>query len=261
MWLGGQDPGWDTSSLVASQSQSRSRSRLGYLKFCGLAVKIPVGISQVCGFAVKIPVGISRVCGFAIKIPDGIPQVCVFAKKIPVEIPEVCGFLVKVPVAVPQDWWLRGQDISRLGYLKFVASWSGPRSGYLKFCGFAVKISSFVVRLPVRISKFCGFAVKIPVGIPRSQHSGWDYLKFVASQSRSRWDIPHILWLRGQDPGWDTSSVWLRGQDPGWDASSVVASWSGSRWGYPKFGVAVKITVGTRQVCGLAIKILVVGIP
>ena len=65
--------------------------------------------------------------------------------------------------------------------------------------------------------KPCGFAVKIPVGTPQ------------------------VLWLRGQDPGWDTSSLWYRRRDPGWDPSSFGASWSGSL----KFcGFAVKIPVG-----------------
>ena len=159
------------------------------------------------------------------------------------------------------DLWLRGQDPgcvaswsrfrlgytsrfvtswsrSRLGYLKFVASWSGSRLGYLQFCG---------------------FVVSIPVG------------------------IPEVVWLRGQDFGWDTSRIpgilqvlWLRCQDPGWDTSNFVASArlgylkfvvsrSRSRLGYLKFGFvvktgwdlgfAVKIPVGTPQVCGFAFKL------
>ena len=44
--------------------------KLGYLKFCGFAVKIPVGIPQKCGFVVK-----TGYLGFAVKILVGIPQV------------------------------------------------------------------------------------------------------------------------------------------------------------------------------------------
>ena len=50
--------------------------------------------------------------------------------------------------------------------------------------------------------------------------------------------IPQVLWLRSENPGWDTPVLWLRvlnpgripqvlwlGEDHGWDTSSFVASW------------------------------------
>ena len=276
-----QDPGRDTSSFVALQSRSRlgclkfvfvasqSRSRLGYLKFVvswsgsrlhGIPQVLWLGgqdpgsgIPQICGFSwsgsrlgyLKFVASCARclpqVLGFTLRIPVRTPQVswlrgpdagCGFVVKI---IPQVCGFVVKMPVS---SLWLRGQDLgwdissfvasqsrsrlecinlwlrsqdpgcdtsslvrSRLGsgYLKFVVSWAGSRLGYLKFCGFAVKI-------PGRIRQ--------------------------------------VLWLRSQDPGWDTFSSWLCGPEPGRDTSSLRPSWktssflasrSRSRLGYLKF--------------------------
>ena len=111
---------------------------------------------------------------------------------------------------------------SRLTYLKFVASNPGwdASSFWLRDPGWDT--SSFVAwwsRCRLEHGKFCGYVVEIPVGTPR------------------------VLWLRGQDPGWDTLSWWLRDQDPGWDTlgylklfwlrsqdprsdtSSFVASW------------------------------------
>ena len=75
--LHGQDPGRDTSSVVASWSR--------YCKFCGFVVKVPAWIPQVlslrgqdsvvlhlklCRFVVKMPVGIPQVLGLRWKNPD-----------------------------------------------------------------------------------------------------------------------------------------------------------------------------------------------
>ena len=238
LWLRGQDPGWDTSSVVASQSGSR----LAYLKFCGFAVKIPVGIPQVCGFLVRIPMKV-RYLKFVVSWSRsrlGYLKCCSFVVKIPVGIPQVCGFVVRIPVGIPQVWWLRGQNF---GWDS--SSWSRTRLRYLKFCG-------FVVTIPVEIPQVCGFSVKIPVGIP--QVCG-------LAVKIPIW-IPQVLWLRGQDPGylkfcgfvlrtrsrswlgylkfvasWSRVPVgilqvlWLGGQDPSCDTSRFVASWSRSRLG------------------------------
>ena len=229
----GQDPNWNTSSFAASWS----RSRLGYLKFVA------------CGFVVRIPVGILQVCGFAVKIPVGIPQVLWLR---PGWIPQVCGFAVKIPVGTHEVLWLRSNDPGR-DTSSLVVALSRSRLGYVKFCGF----------VPVDTSSWW----------PRSQDPGWDKSRFVASQSKSRWGsstflaswsgsrlgylkfcgfvvkipggIPQVLWLRGQDPGWDTSSLWLHAH-------------AGPRLGHLKFcGIAVKIPVGIPQVCGFAVEISV----
>ena len=128
----------------------------------------------------------------------GFLKFCDFAVRIPVGIRQVCGFASKIPVGVPQGLWLGAQDTG-WDTSSFVASWSGSRLGYLKLCGFVPQVCGFAVKIPVGIPQVCGVAVKIPVGIPQ------------------------VLWLRGQDPGWDTSSV-------------AIASWSRSRLGYLKFG-------------------------
>ena len=124
------------------------------------------------------------------------------------------GFVVTTP----------GWDRFRLGYLKFVAAWPGSRG----FCGFAVRIPvgiSQVCGFVVRILKFCGFAVKILVWIPQ-------VCGFVV---RIPVGIPKVLWLRGQDPGWNTSSLWFRSQNPGWDTSTFLASLPTSGLGCLKF--------------------------
>ena len=246
---------------------SHATSRFAYLMFGGFTVKNPVGIPQalwprgqdpgwqpeVCGFALKIPVGTLQVCGFAVQIPAGIPQVWGFAA----QIPQVCGFVLNVPVGIPQSSLVASRSRSRLGhlkvvascsrsrlgYLKFVSSWSGSRLGYLKLCGFA------------GCFKLCGFVVRIPGCIPQ------------------------VLWLRGRDLAWATSSLCsrsgsrvgiLRGQDPGWDTSSFVASRPRSRLRYLKLvasrsrprlaylkfcGSAVKIPVRMPQVSGFVVRI------
>ena len=149
--LRGQDPGWNTSSFVDSQSKSRlgylklvAWRRLGYLKFVASWSGSRFGYLKLCGFVVKIQVGI------------------------------------------PQVLWLRGLDPG-WDTSSFVASWSVSRLEHIKFCG-------FVVMIPVGVPQVCSFAVRNPVG--------------------------------------GTSSLWLRGQDPGWD--TFVASRSRSRLGYLK---------------------------
>ena len=142
----------------------------------------------------------------------GYLKFCGIAVKIPVWIPQVCGFVVRIPGGIPQVLWLRGQDW--LGYLKFVASCSGSRLGYLKLCGF----------VPVGIPQDCGFAVKIPVGTPQV---------FVASWSRPV-GIPR---RRGQDPGSPVGAARVCGfaiKIPVWDTSSLVIR-LGFRQGYLKF--------------------------
>ena len=101
----------------------------------------------------------------------------------------------------------------------FVASWSGSRVAYLKFCGFAVEISLGLPQVCARgQDPGLGYSVvRIPVGIPqnlwlRGQDPVWLRLKIPVG-------IPQNLWLRGQDPGWGTSNLWLR--DPGWDTSKL----------------------------------------
>ena len=205
LWLRGQDrfsswsgSGWDTSSLVAS----RSRSQLGYLKFCGFGVKY----------------------------------------RVMTRMPQVCSFVGRIPVGIHQVMWLRGKhpgwdtssfaaswSRSRLGYFKFVSSWSGSRLGFLKFCGFAVKI-------PVGYLKFCGFALKIPMGnlkfvASRSARLGY-ILQVCGFAVRIPVGILQVLWLRGQDPDWDARSLWLRGLGPGWNTSSFEEnpSWDTSRF-------------------------------
>ena len=219
LWLRGADPGWNTSSSVASQT----RSRLGCLNFSGFASKIPVGIPQVCGFAVRNPVG----------------------------IPQVCGFVVRIPVGIPEVVWLHGQGPgwgttsfvaswsgSRLGYLRFVASqsrsrWSGSRLGYLTQSRSRL---GYLKSVKLGYLKFCGFAVKIQSRIPqlRGQDPGWG---------------TSSLWLRSQDPGWDTSRLWLLGADPGWDTLQVCG-----------FVVRIPLKLGYLKFCGFAVKIPV-GIP
>ena len=196
---------------------------MGYLKFCGFAVKIPVGVPQVLWLRSQGPGWDASRLWFVVKIPIGMPPVCGFVVRTPAGIPQVCGFVARIPVGIPQVLWLRGQDhawdtsrfvasrsVSRLGYLKFVASLSRSRLGYLK------------------------------VWWLRDQDPGWDPSTFLASLARY--------------PGWDTSSLRLRDQDPGGDTSSFVASWCRSRLGYLKFGgYVVKIPVGLPQVCGIVV--------
>ena len=120
---------------------------------------------------------------------------------------------------MPQVLWLpagqdRGWSTSGLWFVIRIP----VKLGYLKFCGFAVKI---LVGVPQQV---CGFAVRIPVGIPqvlwlRGQYLDWDTSSFA-----------ELLWLRGQDLG-----LWLRVVDPGWDTSSVVVSRARSRLGYLEF--------------------------
>ena len=129
--------------------------------------------------------------------------------QIPVGIPQVCCFAVKIPVGVSQ--------VCAVGIPAVCASG---------------------VRIPVGIRQVCGFAVK--------SRSRLEYLKFVAR-------------LR---PGWDTSSWWLRGNDPGPETSSSKPR---SRLGCLKFvsqvcGFAVETPVGIPQVCGFVVK-TPVGIP
>ena len=243
LWIRDQDPGWDTSSFVASLSCSR----LGNLKFVASrsrANNIPVGKPQVCGFVVRITVGIHQAPSFVASQTRSRLGYLKFRAS-------VCGFVVEIPVGILQVLWLRGQDpswdtssfvrsISRLGYLKFVtsgfvasqsrsrlsrriylklvASRSGSLLGYLKFCCFAVKtpvgIPNFVASWSgsrLGYLKLCGFAVKTPVGIPQ----------VFGCMVRIPVGIPQVLWLRGQEPGWDTSSF--------------SASQAGSRLGYIKF--------------------------
>ena len=134
------------------------------------------------------------------------------------------------PVWDTSSLCLRGQDRG-WDFLSFAASLSRSLLGYLKFCGFALKIPmgnlKFVASRSARLGyilQVCGFAVRIPVGILQ------------------------VLWLRGQDPDWDARSLWLRGLGPGWNTSSFeenpswdtsrfVASQSRSRLGYLKFVV------------------------
>ena len=257
--------------------------------------KIPLGIPHVCGSVVKNPVGILQVCAIAVKIPVGIPQVGGFALRIPVGIHHVLWLRDQEPGRDTSSF-VASQSRSWLGYLKFVSSWSRSRLAYLKFCVVVVRIpagirqlcgqdsgesgippvlwlcdqdpgwdssslrvrgedpgwdtSSFVAsrsRSRLRYLNFCGFVLKIlvgmppvcgfvvrnPVGIPsnlwlRGHDPGRDTSsfvvscrKFVALQSRSRF---------GQDPGLDTSSLWVRGQDPGRSRSRLgcikfVGSW------------------------------------
>ena len=56
LWLRGENPGRIPQVLALWR-----RSRLGYLKFCGFAVRSPVGDRRCCDFVVKIPVGIPQV--------------------------------------------------------------------------------------------------------------------------------------------------------------------------------------------------------
>ena len=213
----GQDTGWHASSFVVS----RSRSRLEYLKFVASWSRTRSGYLKPCGFALKIPVG------------------------------------------RPEVWWLRGQDPG-WGTSSFVASRSRPRLKYLKFCvasqsrsplGYLKFVSSWSgfrigYRIPVGIPQVCGFRARSQLEYLkfvrlRGQDPGWDTSSFVASSRLDTSSLsctvkipvwaPDILWLRGQHPGRDTSSLWLRGQEPGWDASNVVALRSRSRLGYLEF--------------------------
>ena len=237
--------------------------KFGYLKFCGFAVEIPVnwdtsslwlrgqdpggGCLEFFGFVVTIPRSRSRL-GYLKFVASRSRSRLGHLK-----------FVATSSVAIAP--WSR----SRLGYTSsFVASWSRSRLGYLKFCG-------FLAQIPVGILEVCGIVVTIPVGIPQLVASrsrsrlgdpGWDtsglwvrgqdpgeigilqvlwlrgqdrYLRFVASQSRSRLEylkfcgipvkiavgIPQGGGFGGQDPGWDASSLWLRGQDPAWHTSCL----------------------------------------
>ena len=257
----GQEPNWNTLSFAASWS----RSRLGYLKFvaCGFVVRIPVGIPQVVASPSRSRLGYVKCCGFVpvgyLKFVDsqsrsrsGLMKFLWLRSKDPGRdtssfvassrlIPQVGGIAVKMLVGIPQGLWLRSQNTPPA--LKFVASWSRSRLGYLKISGFAVKI-------PVGTPQVCGScSCRTPVGAPqvlwhRIQDPGWDTSTFVASQARIRvsylkfcgfavkipaqipqalwlavkipFGMPQVLWLRGQDSGWSASSLWRRGQDPGW---------------------------------------------
>ena len=245
LWLRGQDSGWDTSSLWL---HAHAGPRLGHLKFCGIAGQDPARDTSsfvalrsrsrltylkfvACGFVVRIPVGDTSSLWLRCQDPGWHTSSFVASQvRISVDIPQVCcGFAVKIPVGkisgcMPQILWLRskhpGRDTSSLvaSAVKipvgiYTSSLclraSGARLGYLKFCGFAVKIPvgnlKFVVpqmlgasrsRSRLACLKFCGYAVKIPVGINQG------------------------LWLRSQKSRWGSSSFWLRGQDPGWDTST-----------------------------------------
>ena len=197
---------------------------MGYLKFCGFADKIPVGIPQVLWLRSQDPgwdsssLWLPEVCGFAVRNPVGIPQVCGFVVRIPVGIPQVLWN------RIPEELWVGGQDPGwdssmwlwlggqAPGRDTSSSSWSGSRLGYLKFCDFVPQVSGFAVKIPVGIPQVCGFAVKIPVGIPQfcglvvRVQVGIPEVLTVASWSRSRLEV---LWLRGQDPGWSTN------HDPG----------------------------------------------
>ena len=268
LWLRGQDPGWDISSFVASQSRSWlgpgylkfvvswAGSRLGYLKFGGFAVKIPVGIRQVLWLCSQDPgwdTSSSWLCG-----------------------PEPGWDTSSLRPGWKNSSFLVSRSRSRLGYLKFVASWSRPRLEYFKpqVCGFAV-------RTPAGIPPVCGFVVRIPCWYTSSfvaspSRSRLGYLKFVASWPRSRLGylnfpivagLPQVLWLRGQEGFAVTGPVEIpqvcgflvrmpvRIPEVLWDTLCFAASQSGSRLGYLKFcGFGVKIPVG-KKFCGVAIKI------
>ena len=88
--------------------------------------------------------------------------------------------------------------------------------------------------------KFCRFAVKMPVGIPqdlwlRGQDPGWDTSNFVASLSRCRLGCLKFYGFVVKTPVEISQILRLRGQDPSRDTASVEGSWSRSRPGYLKF--------------------------
>ena len=128
--------------------------------------------------------------------------------KIPVG--RFCRFVVKIPVGLPHVYG-PGRDTS-----SFVASWSRSRLGILKFYDFMGKTpgwdtSSFVIlssRSRLGCLKFCGLW-------PRCR---LEYLEFCSFGVKIPIGIPQILWFRGQDPGWYTSSF--------------EVSWSRSEFGY-----------------------------
>ena len=86
-----------------------------------------------------------------VKIPVGIPEVLwlrgedfgwdtssFVAPRL--GYPKCSGFVVKIPVGIPQVLWLCGENPGRI-HPVFAVSLCRSRLGYLRVCGFAVKIS------------------------------------------------------------------------------------------------------------------------
>ena len=111
-----------------------------------------------------------------------------------------------------------------------MASWSRARLGYLKCYAFVVKISNGIPQIWV-------FVVKIPVGRPQVLCLGYfDFASFVFSWSRSRLGCLKFCGVVVKTSVRIRKVLWLRGQDIGWDTLRFVASWSRSRLGYLTFG-------------------------
>ena len=110
---------------------SRSRSRLGYLKFVASLSGRPLGYLKFVASWSRSLLGYLKFCGFAVTIPVGMPQVCGSGSRFASSF--VAPSSRSRYFTIDTSSFVASRSRSRLG-------WSGSRLGYLKFCGFAVKV-------------------------------------------------------------------------------------------------------------------------